>query len=225
MKLWRRMIYALERRSRRKNLIIIHVPYYQYGNADGVAALGRHLGHAPRQRIIRLEHWCAHLRDVLVLPSQPTSAIAVLFAHPAPQNTGFAVNPAPRNVREVLLLSWWQDPKVSFEVLVAHVCNGTSILDSPAWRAVFPHWVSYDRWITGIYEGAGGARWSRIATATVETGLDGGSMREVANRLKFAYLREMKDIEETGNPVDGDAFNFMQFQNALDALRTSEDAL
>jgi hypothetical protein len=201
------------------------VPVKTLGAGDGVDAMSRSiLSHAPRQRVIRLDAWCEHLRNVLTHAPIPDAVILVLFAHPAPHMTGFAVNRAPNGVRDVLLLGWWQDPNITFEILVAHVCNGAGILRDQAWKTVFPHWVSYDNFIYAFYGTTGAdARWARVLDATIDAGVDGGSLRNVADRIRFAYIREMLDIDDAGDAADGDALNFMYFQNALDALATSED--
>lgn len=225
MTIWQKVLHSWRRRTRLKQLVVMLVPLKGLGTSDGVAAMWhRILGHAPRQRVIRLEQWCEHLRGIFPPPREKTKFILVLFAHPAPQLTGFAVNRAPGSARDVLLRGWWEDPDVSFELLVAHVCNGAGILTDPGWSDIFPLWVSYNEHISAFYDSAGAVeRWNRITQATVNASLDGGSTRGVADRIRFAYIHEMVDIDDAGVVADGDPLNFIYFQGALDALRTSED--
>lgn len=223
MRLLSAVVRGVKRWWHRRNLVVILVPDAQQGAADGVAALRPHLEKVlPRKSLVHVSRWCAHFRDAVSMRARPSPTVLVLFAHPAPKLTGFAVNAAgPRNV---LLLTWWQDADVTFDIAVAHVCSGAAILSNSPWSTVFPRWVSYEAWIDGFFEtSAAAGRWTRIANATVKAALESHSPRSIANRIKFAYIKEMMDIEDNGNAADGDPLNFMYFQNALDALTTSED--
>jgi hypothetical protein len=223
MKLLGDVIRRMQRWWQRANLLVILVPDEQQGSADGVAALRPHLQKLiPRKNLVHINKWCPHFSDAVQVRPGPSRMVLIMFAHPAPKLTGFAVNPTgPRNV---LLLTWWQGAGVSFDIAVAHVCNGASILSNPPWSTVFPKWVSYEAWIDGFFERPTAvARWTRIADATVKAALDSHSPRNIANRIKFAYIKEMMDIEDRGNAADGDHLNFMYFQNAIDAMTTSED--
>lgn len=225
MSIWQKIVHSWRRRARLKQLVVMLIPLKDLGVSDGVAAMWhRIVAHAPRQHVFRLEQWCEHLRGIFPPPPQKTKFILVLFAHPSPHLTGFAVNRSPDSPRDVLLRGWWEDPDVAFELLVAHVCNGAGILTDPAWSDIFPSWVSYGDHISAFYDSAGAVeRWNRITQATVNASLDGGSTRGVADHIRFAYIREMVDIDEAGVIADGDTLNFMYFQGALDALQTSGD--
>lgn len=225
MNWWRRIANAVNRRARTLRLYVAAVPLSRLGNADGVATLlPEILKHAPHQRTTVVEHWCRHIRDVLVFPVQPSRAIKVAFAHPSPELTGFAVNRAPDSIRDVLLLNWWEDASIAYELLVAHVCDGAAILRDNAWRTVFPNWVSYDAFIEGFYDSPGAvARWGRIVKATLDAAVDGRSAVSAANLLRLAYVKEMVDMDKLGTAADGDPLNLIYFQGALNALTTSED--
>lgn len=222
---WRRFVTALRRGARKRQLYTLIVPWTRLGKADGVAALKPEiLKHASGQHAIVVDHWCRHIQDALVFPAQPSRAIVALFAHPAPEFTGFAVNRASDSIREVLLLDWWENPTVTYELLVAHVCNGAAILRDNARRLVFPNWVSYDAFIEGFYDAPGAiVRWGRIAKATLDAAIDGGSAVSAANLLRLAYVTEMVEMDQFGSKADGDPLNLMYFQGALNALTTSED--
>jgi hypothetical protein len=223
MKWIRSGLHIVKRYLRRNTVFVFLVPDDTYGMADGVAAIAPHVtNRVTPKRLFRVDRWCPHVTDVVKVKPSADGILMVVFAHPAATHTGFSVNPGPQSARNVLLLTWWQEPKLAFRMLVAHVCNGAAILNTPPWRTVFPQWVSYDGWVGGYYETpVARARWGRIADATLDATADGGTPRSVANRIRFAYIREMVDIEDHGRDEDGDPLTYMFFQDALDTLVVS----
>jgi hypothetical protein len=223
MRWLRNTAHAVKRYLRRNTVFVMLVPDDTYGVADGVAAITPHIVRRVTQsRLLRIDRWCPHITDIVSIKTAADDMLIVVYAHPAVKYTGFAVNPGPESARNVLLLTWWQAPTVTFRILVAHVCNGAAILNAQPWRAVFPQWVSYDGWVGGYYETPiARARWGRIADATLDATADGGTPRSIANRIRFAYIREMVDIEDNGRDEDGDPLTYMFFQDALETLTIS----
>ena len=129
--------YAFSHRT-----VVLFVPDDARGRNDLVAVF-RRFGDTwrdPPCRMLNIDRETEHVRTVLAEYSlDPMPIRWAIFAHP--RVNGFAVN--SDTSEGVLLLRWWTDPEVQYNLFYAHVCRGAEILGRQKWRYVFPSWVSY----------------------------------------------------------------------------------
>lgn len=208
----------------RQRFLVMFIPYPPYGDRDAVAAL------APRiRRKIKNRHLHAQLDEFvdsfaavarkcrLELPSR-----LVLFAHPCPGHTAFAVNSAAGT--ETLRADWWRYPGARYEFMVAHVCRGADVLQGASYRQVFPDWISYREDIE-VYTGSPAAeeRWDQLTDGIIQAVWESDSMISASLRLQAVYRNALAHVYDTRRAEDGDFLTLIHFMGALEALTTSAD--
>lgn len=145
-----------------------------------------------------------------------------LFAHPSANGRGFAVNPV--DVDRVLRPRWWREPGQDppFELLYAHVCNGSSVLHDRIWLPVFPAWISYDRAI-GIFvdTAAGRKRWSSCLESILDAVADAKQVTLARDAVVKIYEHHLSEALKAVDDCPSDFINSALLEDALQALSCS----
>jgi hypothetical protein len=208
----------------RRRFLVMFIPYLPYGDSDAVAALAPRIRRKIKHRHLhtQLDEFVDSFRSVarqskLELPSR-----VVLFAHPCPSHTGFAVNSATS--AETLRADWWRYPGARYEFIVAHVCRGAEVLRRASYREVFPEWISYREDIE-VYTGSPAAdeRWVQLTDGIIRAAWESESFTSATLRLQAVYTNALAQVYDTKRAEDGDSLTLIHFMGALEALTTSAD--
>ncbi len=212
----------------RNSILVMFVPWRERGDQDAVAAIipgltERLKGFPPQLVLDRALH---HLHDALMsLGARFAPRRIVLFAHPTDAHDGFAVNPDRDVGISVLQASWWIGASpVTMDLLVAHVCNGATVLRQPRWSHVATKWISFDCGIDAYLGSAVGREcWIRVAEEVVSAAVNGLDASSVQMRVHRAYVDALIELHDRKDFAAGDTINICNMERALRHLVNSED--
>jgi hypothetical protein len=199
--------------------VVLLIPSRRRGSADPVAAISSLLpslcSGMSECRVIDPKP--DHISDALVALKVRSKRLAVLFAHPTDSFGGFEANGPLISDVDFIAPEWWTTPQQQWEILMAHVCNGQKVLDSPLWKTVFPNWVSYKVLLEALtFTDYDRKLWADIAMAFVTAAIESRTAENLSNRIRAVYLNKIADLGDFGNPRD--IIHIIHFQGALDGI-------
>ncbi len=215
--------------SKKSRYLVIFVPFRSNSDhIDPVAALAepisRLCGRFPRCVVI--EEKPTHFSDVSRLTGvRRLPRYIILFAHPSTFLPGFATRRA-NGEEDALTIPWWQTSNHRFEMMVAHVCRGKSILNKRDWRPVFPKWVSYTADIRAFLPTSRDRKiWARIGKAIIDAAVSTRSPGALKDRICAAYLEAMAQLKESYKlpGTERNIIHILHVQKALDGVMSNED--
>ncbi|HAA19439.1 MAG TPA: hypothetical protein DCP28_11955 [Cytophagales bacterium] len=129
--------------SRKRNNPLIFIPYDSVLGNCAVKNLYNISG-AEKVNHILVEESKNSVWDHLTPLRKFNISKFILIAHPHNSSKpDLHLNPIEANS---IPIDWWYGSNTSnIELLYAHVCSGSDILNSEMWSQVFPNWVSYNK--------------------------------------------------------------------------------
>jgi hypothetical protein len=148
----------------------------------------------------------------------------VLIAHPDETHSGFSVNDAHPGGVSTLFADWWQRRRGQYRLVVAYCCQGTRVLRSSPYGAVFPAWVSHSTDLH-VYLGSPKARERhvRLLRAIVDAAYASQSVGAVKDKIAGAHYGLMGEMKDKRDPRAGELLEIGYLQESLESLRSSED--
>lgn len=141
----------------------------------------------------------------------------VLFAHPSPTRSGFAVNPSDPSRDEPLLPDWWQISDHHFEWILAHVCYGARVLSTESWEGVFPAWLSYSEDIHAFLINTSDIDlWANLGKSIVDAAVTTRTVAALEDRVRAAYYEKIAELKDSWNTRN--SLHKMHLQKAMESI-------
>lgn len=145
-----------------------------------------------------------------------------LFAHPLKDRRGFLAN-ASSTLPGRLNLGWWKITGHRYQLVYAHVCNGSEVLSRTAWRAFMPNWVSFNG-VLDVYPSPRGTEcWCQFAVNAIAATAVARTASGLKERIRAELILKMADVHDLYDRNQGDVLTLLHLQKAINHLRSSDD--